>query len=71
MKRTLDLKKKPGPSLKIQKSTMESFKKLSLDSTEWSGYFKEVVQIFSGNTLVWQGKKYPVGENGEYRMGEI
>ena len=65
MKRTLDLKKKPGPSLKIQKSTMESFKKLSLDSTEWSGYFKEVVQIFSGNTLVWQGKEYPVGENGE------
>ncbi len=66
MKRTLDPKKKPGPSLKIQKSTLKSFEKLSLESSEWSAYFKDIVRVFAGDTLVWQGALYPVGDDQNY-----
>lgn len=53
-KRTSDSKKDPpyGPSLKIQNTTANDFKKLATTDTAWSSYFREVCAIlFEGTTL--------------------
>jgi len=45
IKRTYSRSKGAGPSAKILKTTMESFRKISCDNKPWSGYFGEIVRL--------------------------
>ena len=65
IKRTFGRQKGAGPTITTQRNTINYFEKLTHENTLWAKYFKEIIYVFSGNTLVWQGKEYPVGENGE------
>ena len=65
IKRTFSRQKGAGPTITTQRNTINYFEKLTHEDTLWAKYFKEIIYVFSGNTLVWQGKEYLVGENGE------
>jgi len=51
IKRTYSKAKGGAPSVKIVKTTMESFKKMGSVNKPWSPYFKEIMKLFSKEKL--------------------
>jgi len=51
IKRSYSKTKGGGPSVKILKTTMESFKEIGSANKPWSPYFKEIIELFSREQL--------------------
>jgi len=51
IKRSYSKAKGGGPSAKILKTTMESFKKIANDNKPWSAYFNEIVELLNRQQL--------------------
>jgi len=51
IKRSYSKAKGGGPSAKILKTTMESFKKIADDNKPWSAYFNEIVELLNRQQL--------------------
>lgn len=58
IKRTYDPKKGPGPSEKIQKTTLESFNEIAATNKSWSNLFKEAYEV-------WTRPKLKIPSHGE------
>lgn len=51
IKRSYSKARGPGPSAKILKTTMESFKEICGDNKPWSPYFNEIVELLNRRQL--------------------